>query len=112
MKSYAALIEVDVTGVEREAGLAGLRERIVPAIRSMPGFQGGIWLTGNDAGAGLSLTVWESEQAAEAMAERFGIGVGPQAGAAVTRCEVREVAAIAGLPAAGTASETSEKEGR
>ena len=42
MNSYAVLIEVDVTGVEREAGLAGLRERIVPAIRGMPGFQAGI----------------------------------------------------------------------
>jgi Antibiotic biosynthesis monooxygenase len=100
MTSYAALIEVDVTGIEQEAGLSGLRERIVPTIQRMPGFQGGVWLTGDDAGRGLSLTVWESEEAAEAMAERFGIGAGPQAGASVTRSEVREVAVTAGFLAA------------
>jgi hypothetical protein len=46
------------------------------------------------------------------MAERFGIGASPQAGAAVTRCEVREVAAVAGLPGAETESDTNEEEGR
>jgi hypothetical protein len=40
MASCVALIEVDVTAVEREAGLVGLPERIVRAIRSTPGFQG------------------------------------------------------------------------
>ena len=33
----AVLIEVDVTGVDPEQGLRGLREQIVPAIRSLPG---------------------------------------------------------------------------
>lgn len=36
---YAVLIEADVTGVDREAGLAGLRDHIVPAITAMPGFR-------------------------------------------------------------------------
>jgi hypothetical protein len=57
-----------------------------------------VWLTGNEAGVGLSLTVWESEAEARAMAERFGLGSSPQASASVTRCEVREVAATAGGP--------------
>jgi hypothetical protein len=46
------------------------------------------------------------------MAERFGIGAAPQAGAAVTRCEVREVAAVAGLRGPETESDTSEEEER
>jgi hypothetical protein len=79
---YATLIEIDVRGVDREEGLRGLQEGIVPAISAMPGF----------------LTVWESEAGAQAMAERFGVGSSPQANAAVTRCEVREVAATAGPP--------------
>jgi hypothetical protein len=93
---YATFIEIDVAGVDRDEGLRGLREGIVPAISAMPGFHSGVWLTGNDADIGLSLTVWETEAGAQAMAERFGLGASPQAKAAVTRCEVREVAATAG----------------
>jgi hypothetical protein len=84
---HAVLIEVDVTTVAREAGLEGLRELIVPAIRGMPGFRAGVWLTGNEAGKGLSLTLWDDQQAAQAMAERFGAGVNPLAGTTVVRCE-------------------------
>lgn len=91
----AVLIEVNVTGVDRDEGVEGLRERIVPAISGMPGFVSGTWLTGNQDGRGLSLTVWESDVQAQAFADRFGVGASPQAGASVERCEVREVAATA-----------------
>lgn len=43
---HAALVEVSVVGVDRETGLAGLRNHLVPAISSMPGFTSGTWLTG------------------------------------------------------------------
>ena len=89
---YAVLIEVDVGGVEREAGLAMLRDRVVPAIRALPGFQSGTWLAGNDQGTGLSLTVWETEEQAREMAQRFGGGQGGVPSA--VRCEVREVAVV------------------
>jgi len=89
---HAVLIEVDVSGVDPEAGLKGLQEQIVPAIRSLPGFCSGTWLTGNQDGLGLSLTVWDTQQQAEAMANTFGPGSSPQAGATVRRCEIREVA--------------------
>lgn len=92
---HAVLIEVDVTGVDREAGLAGLREQIVPAITRLPGFKSGTWLTGNNEDRALSLTVWETEENAELMAERFGIGSSPQMTATISRCEIREVAAVA-----------------
>jgi hypothetical protein len=92
---HAVLIEVDVRGVQREAGLLALREQIVPAIRGLPGFQSGTWLTGNEDGKGLSLTVWDTEAHARVMADRFGIGSSPQASATVSRCEIREVAATA-----------------
>jgi hypothetical protein len=106
MTTYAVPIEVDVAAVAREAGLEGLRERIVPAIRGMPGFRAGVWLTGNEAGTGspsreagtgLSLALWDDQLAAQAMAERFATGANPLAGTAVVRCEVREVAAVAGF---------------
>jgi heme-degrading monooxygenase HmoA len=92
---YAVLIEVDVVGVERRAGLAALREHVVPAITQLPGFRSGTWLTGNEQGRGLSLTLWDSEENARAMAERFGGRGAPDMPATVARCEVREVAATA-----------------
>jgi hypothetical protein len=91
----AVLIEVDVRGVERDAGLTALREQIVPAIKSLPGFQSGTWLTGNEDGTGLSLTLWDSEARAQTMVDRFGVGSNPVMSASVVRCEVREVAAAA-----------------
>jgi hypothetical protein len=91
----AVLIEVDVRAVERDAGLTALREQIVPRIKSLPGFQSGTWLTGNEDGRGLSLTVWDTEAHAQTMVDRFGIGSNPTMSASVARCEVREVAALA-----------------
>jgi len=95
MPMHAVLIEVDVAGIARDEGLEGLREQIVPAIAALPGFQSGTWLTGNEAGLGLSLTVWDTKEHADAMAAVFGPGSSPQAGASIRRCEVREVAATA-----------------
>lgn len=92
---HAVLIEVDVGGVDREAGMVALREQVVPAIKQLPGFQSGTWLTGNEDDRGLSLTLWDSEENARTMAERFGPGSSPTASASVVRCEVREVAATA-----------------
>jgi hypothetical protein len=92
---YAALIELDVSGVERDAGLEVLRERIVPGISALPGFRSGVWLTGNETGDALSLTLWDTRESAQAMADRFGLGSSPQASASIARCEVREVAATA-----------------
>jgi hypothetical protein len=92
---HAVLIEVDVGGVDRDQGLQMLREHVVPAITQMPGFHSGTWLAGNDQGNGLSLTLWDSEQNAQAMVERFGPGSSPTANATVVRCEIREVAATA-----------------
>jgi heme-degrading monooxygenase HmoA len=92
---YAVLIEVDVNDVDEEQGLRVLREQIVPSIKQLPGFHAGTWLPGNDEGEGLSLTVWDSREHAETMADRFGIGSAPTTNAWIARCEVREVAAIA-----------------
>jgi hypothetical protein len=90
---HAVLIEVDVGGVDRDEGINALREQIVPAIKALPGFRSGTWLTGDADGIGLSLTLWDTEDNAETMAARFGEGSSPTASASVVRCEVREVAA-------------------
>jgi hypothetical protein len=95
---HAVLIELDVSDVDRDQGLAVLRDRLVPAIAQIPGFRSGTWLTGNESGKGLSLTVWDTQEAAQEMARRFGPGASPQAGATIERCEVREVAALRSRP--------------
>jgi hypothetical protein len=92
---YAVLIEVDVAGVDPEQGIRALREEIVPAIKALPGFQSGSWLTGGADGKGLSLTLWDTEDNARLMAERFGPGSSPTASASVVRGELREVAVTA-----------------
>jgi hypothetical protein len=92
---FAVMIEVDVRGVDRESGLQATREHVVPAIRQMPGFHSGTWLLGDELGKGLSLTVWDTVEHAEAMAERFGPGTGPAGESTVLRSEIREVAATA-----------------
>lgn len=97
MSAHAAVIEVDVRGVDREQGLKGLREQIVPAVKRMPGFRAGVWLPGDAEGRGFSLTVWDTESQAQAMAARFGAGSNPAAAATVVRCEVRQVVALEGI---------------
>jgi hypothetical protein len=92
---HAVLIEVDVANVDEAEGLQTLREQIVPAIKNLPGFQSGTWLPGNEEGRGLSLTVWDTEEHARVMADRFGIGSSPTESAWIARCEIREVAASA-----------------
>jgi hypothetical protein len=92
---YAVLIEVDVAGVDQEQGLAMLRGHIVPAVQQLSGFKSGTWLPGNEAGLGLSLTLWESEADARGMVAQFGPESDSPVAATVRRCEVREVAATA-----------------
>jgi hypothetical protein len=92
---HAVLTEVDVTGVERDAGIQALEERIVPGVKQIEGFTSGIWLTGNQHGTGLSLMLFEDEQTADAAAKLFPVGTNPETGVTITRCEVREVAVTA-----------------
>ena len=92
---YAVLIEVDVAEVDEQKGLAMLRGHVVPAVQQLPGFKSGTWLPGNEAGLGLSLTLWESEADARGMVTHFGPDSDSPVAATVRRCEVREVAATA-----------------
>ncbi len=47
-------------------GMRYIEEKVLPAVRAMPGFQGVLSLSTGDRGAGLTLTFWESEQALQA----------------------------------------------
>ena len=57
-----------VTISDREAAENHLRENVVPGVSQAPGFVAGYWTRKDDSG--LAMVVFESEDAAKAMAER------------------------------------------
>jgi hypothetical protein len=85
-------VVVRVTINEPEAATKGLREEVVPTVSQAPGFVAGYWTRGEDSN-GLSMVVFESEEAANAAAERIPSAV-PDA-VTLDNIEVREVVASA-----------------
>ena len=86
---YAVVVRVSIT--DEEAALAALRDEVVPRISQVPGFVAGYWTRKDNAG--LSMAVFESEDAARAASERIPATV-PQ-GVTLEDVEVREVVAHA-----------------
>ena len=78
-----------VTIKDQEAGEAELRERVVPGVAQAPGAVAGYWTRKGDSG--LSMVVFESEEAAKAVAERLPSTI-PDA-VTLESVEVREVVA-------------------
>ncbi len=58
-----------VTINDREAATSHLRDNVVSGVSQAPGFVAGYWTRG-DAGTGLAMVVFESEEAATNMSER------------------------------------------
>jgi hypothetical protein len=86
---HAVVVRVSVH--DREAATAALREQVVPGVSQAPGFVAGYWTgTGSD---GLSLVVFDSEEQAQAAAERVRSMAPEQV--TVEDVEVREVVASA-----------------
>lgn len=81
-------VVVNVTIDEPEADLRELRERIVPQVSQSLGFVTGYWT--RKGNTGLSMIVFESEEAANAAAERLRPEI-PDAVATLENIEVREV---------------------
>jgi hypothetical protein len=81
-----------VTVNDREAAGSHLREDVVPGVAQAPGFVAGYW-TGAGDGTGLSMVIFESEEAATNMSERVP-SIVPDA-VTLENVEVREVVANA-----------------
>ena len=64
---YAVVVKVTVN--DREAAEKRLREQTVPRVSQLPGVVAGYW-TRSDAQDGLSMVVFESEDAARAAADQ------------------------------------------
>jgi hypothetical protein len=82
---------VNVTINDREAAERALNEQLVPRVSQIPGFVAGYWTIKDDTG--LTMIVFESEDAANAMSE-MARSVVPDA-MSLDDVEVREVAAHA-----------------
>jgi heme-degrading monooxygenase HmoA len=84
-------VVVNVTIAEPEASEVALREQVVPRVSQAPGFVAGYWT--RKGNGGLSMSVWESEDAANSASEMLSSAV-PE-GVTVDSVEVREVVASA-----------------
>lgn len=84
-------VVVKVTVNDPEAAESALREQVVPGVSQAPGFVAGYWTRKDDTG--LSMVVFESEDAARGMGDRIGEIV-PDA-VTLEDVEVREVVANA-----------------
>jgi len=63
-------VVVDVTIKDREAAESELRDSVVPMVSAAPGFVAGYWIAVAE-GQGRSVAVFESEDAAGAVAGRI-----------------------------------------
>ena len=88
---HAVLVKVSIS--DFEGSVKELRETVVPRISSLPGFVAGYWTRSSDGSNGRSMLVFESEEAAQAAAERVGASI-PE-GVTFESAEVREVVASA-----------------
>lgn len=84
-------IVVRVTVKDQQAGEKALREQVVPRVSGAPGFVAGYWTRRDDTG--LSMLVFESEEAAQAVAGQIE-SPDPDA-VTVEDVELREVVAHA-----------------
>ena len=84
-------VVVRATISDAEIADKGLREKVVPAVSSAPGFVSGYWTRSDDGSNWLSMLVFESEDAARTVADRFRGGTIIPETVTVSRVEVREV---------------------
>lgn len=84
-------VVVRVTIKDREAAMEVLRDRVVPQVSQSPGFVHGYWTWKDDTG--LSMVVFESEDAATAVGERIRAMI--TEAVTLEGIEVREVVAHA-----------------
>ncbi|HUY43379.1 MAG TPA: hypothetical protein VMU98_06410 [Acidimicrobiales bacterium] len=93
--NYAALITVDNSDEDPEAGRRGLREELAPAMRMLPGFSSCVLLTAYERGRGVGIVVFETLEQAKNLAESLTVGSTIHPGVIVTASEVMEVSASA-----------------
>ncbi|MDX6697194.1 MAG: hypothetical protein QOE65_591 [Solirubrobacteraceae bacterium] len=66
---HAVVVQVQVN--DRDAATSNLRENVVPGVSQAPGFVAGYWVGLGPEKGGRAVIVFESEEQAQAMAERI-----------------------------------------
>jgi hypothetical protein len=86
---HAVVVRVKIGDVE--VARKGLREEVLPRVSQAPGFVAGYWTASDDGHDGLSMAVFESEDAARAAAEMVRTGTVRPETVTLESVEVREV---------------------
>ena len=88
MHAVVARVTIQDFDVARQ----GLRDEVVPRVKQAPGFVAGYWTRSEDGGSGLAMILFESEDAARAVAARIESDPVPNPEAvSLDGVEVREV---------------------
>jgi hypothetical protein len=88
---HAVVVKLTIDDVNRDNQL--LEDQVVPRASGAAGFVAGYWTRSGDSG--LSMVVYESEEAAQAVAEQIQSMGLPDDAVTVDGVEVREVVASA-----------------
>jgi hypothetical protein len=89
---HAVVVKVTINDFER--GRQFLTDEVVPRVKQAPGFVAGYWTRSEDGTGGLSMIVFESEDAARTVAQMIESS-GMDEGVTLEGTEVREVVANA-----------------
>jgi len=89
---HAVVVNVNIQ--DYDVAHEGLVTQVVPAVSQAPGFVAGHWTRSEAGDRGLGLIVFESEDAARAVADMIQ-SQGPDEGVTLEGVEVREVVARA-----------------
>jgi hypothetical protein len=87
---HANIVFVNVDASQADPARRGLHEHVIPRISQTAGFVAGYWMEAVD-GKGMSVTLWESEQAAREAAGLVQPDSSPTTGVKLDRIETREV---------------------
>jgi hypothetical protein len=87
---HAVVGSVTINDFER--GLPVLRETVIPRVKGVPGLVGAYWLRSQD-NRGMSVILFDSEDAARALAETLRSEGPPTDAVTMDTVEVREVVA-------------------
>ena len=87
---HAVVVDVSISDVEEAQ--RELRERVIPMVSQVPGFVSGFWMEAGQ-GKGHSVVMFESEEAANQMAEQ--VRANPRSAVEIESVAVRAVVAHA-----------------
>lgn len=92
---HALVVRVKIDAARRDEASQMLETQVVPMSREGPGFTRGYWLRSQDGSRGLSIELYETEAAAQAIADSATEGPPPGAPVTLEGFDVFEVIATA-----------------